>query len=164
MDLWKKHICFALSLSLCSLLSLSFISYMIVGFLMFSYIDYLFYAVSLRAPKSYKRPVGASFGFGGKVVTFQSRAPVAGASAGASEVFLCLIDQLEFHYSCSSFSPLYFFQVYVHDLLMEHSLVTRSSEFEAAIQNGERSSLRVLCEQKSKESEYVIHLKTSLHL
>lgn len=47
---------------------------------------------------------------------------------------------------------------------MEHSLVTRSSEFEAAIQNGERSSLRVLCEQKSKESEYAIDLKICLHL
>lgn len=57
-----------------------------------------------------------------------------------------------------------YFQVYVHDLVMEHSLVTRSSEFEAAIQNGEHSSLRVLCEQKSKESEYVIDLKICLHL
>lgn len=54
--------------------------------------------------------------------------------------------------------PCIYFQVYVHDLVMEHSLVTRSSEFEAAIQNGERSSLRVLCEQKSKESEYVIYI------
>lgn len=52
----------------------------------------------------------------------------------------------------------------MHDLVMEHSLVTRSSEFEAAIQNGERSSLRVLCEQKSKESEYAIDLEICLHL
>ncbi|XP_023523553.1 protein transport protein SEC31 homolog B-like [Cucurbita pepo subsp. pepo] len=87
-----------------------------------------FNAVSLRAPKWYKRPVGASFGFGGKLVSFQPKTPIAGASAGASEV-------------------------YVHDLVMEHSLVTRSSEFEAAIQNGERSSLRVLCDQKSRISD-----------
>ena len=52
----------------------------------------------------------------------------------------------------------------MHDLVMEHSLVTRSSEFEAAIQNGERSSLRVLCDQKSRISEYVILLSICLHL
>lgn len=47
-------------------------------------------------------------------------------------------------------------QVFVHTLVTEHSLVSRSSEFEAAIQNGERSSLRALCDRKSQESEYVI--------
>lgn len=47
-------------------------------------------------------------------------------------------------------------QVFVHSLVTEQSLVSRSSEFEAAIQNGERSSLRALCERKSQESEYVI--------
>lgn len=43
----------------------------------------------------------------------------------------------------------------MHNLAAEHSLVSRSSEFEAAIQNGERSSLRLLCDKKSQESEYV---------
>lgn len=46
-------------------------------------------------------------------------------------------------------------QVFVHSLVTEQSLVSRSSEFEAAIQNGERSSLRALCDRKSQESEYV---------
>ncbi|KAH1073584.1 hypothetical protein J1N35_025912 [Gossypium stocksii] len=86
-----------------------------------------FGAVSLRAPKWYKRPVGASFGFGGKMVSFCPRASGVGTSA-SSEVF-------------------------VHYLVTEESLVSRSSEFEFAIQNGERSSLRVLCEKKSQESE-----------
>ena len=49
-----------------------------------------------------------------------------------------------------------FVQVYVHALVTEDNLVSRSSEFEAAIQNGERSLLRVLCEKKSQETEYVI--------
>ncbi|KAI8024439.1 hypothetical protein LOK49_LG03G02019 [Camellia lanceoleosa] len=83
-----------------------------------------FGAAPLRAPKWYKRKAGASFGFGGKLVSFFSN----DASAGASEV-------------------------YVHDLVAEHSLVSRSSEFEAAIHNGERHSLRLLCDKKSEESE-----------
>ncbi|KAF7836110.1 protein transport protein SEC31-like protein B-like [Senna tora] len=86
-----------------------------------------FGAVSLRAPKWYKRPVGVSFGFGGKLVSFNAKSSTTGARAGASEV-------------------------YVHNMVTEHSLVSRSSEFEAAIQNGERSSLRVLCDKKSQES------------
>ena len=45
------------------------------------------------------------------------------------------------------------FQVYVHNLVTENGLVSRSSEFEAAIQNGERSLLRVLCGKKTEESE-----------
>lgn len=47
-------------------------------------------------------------------------------------------------------------QVSVHSLVTEQSLVSRSSEFEAAIQNGERSLLRTLCDKKSEESEYDI--------
>ncbi|KAK9683033.1 hypothetical protein RND81_10G113900 [Saponaria officinalis] len=87
-----------------------------------------FASAPLRAPKWYKRPVGVSFGFGGKLVSFHSKAPTAVSPGGASEV-------------------------YIHTLVTEDSLVTRSSEFEAAIQNGERSSLKVLCEKKSQESE-----------
>ncbi|XP_050283554.1 protein transport protein SEC31 homolog B [Quercus robur] len=87
-----------------------------------------FGAAPLRAPKWYKRPAGASFGFGGKLVGFRPRPSAAGVPAGASEV-------------------------YVHTLVTEDSLVSRSSEFEAAIQNGERSLLRVLCEKKSQETE-----------
>ncbi|XP_058225841.1 protein transport protein SEC31 homolog B-like isoform X2 [Rhododendron vialii] len=83
-----------------------------------------FGAAPLRAPKWYKRKAGVSFGFGGKLVSFSSK----DAAGGASEV-------------------------YVHNLAAEHSLVSRSSEFEAAIQNGERSSLRLLCDKKTQESE-----------
>nr|POE69679.1 protein transport protein sec31 like b [Quercus suber] len=82
----------------------------------------------LRVPKWYKRPAGASFGFGGKLVGFRPRPSAAGVPAGASEV-------------------------YVHTLVTEDSLVSRSSKFEAAIPNGERSLLRVLCEKKSQETE-----------
>ncbi|XP_057523798.1 protein transport protein SEC31 homolog B isoform X2 [Amaranthus tricolor] len=86
-----------------------------------------FAAAPLKAPKWYNRPVGVSFGFGGKLVSFHSKAASAGASGGTSEV-------------------------YVHNVVTEDSLVSRSSEFKAAIQNGERSSLRVLCDRKSQES------------
>ncbi|KAE9616365.1 putative transcription factor WD40-like family [Lupinus albus] len=88
-----------------------------------------FSAVSLRAPKWYKRPSGVSFGFGGKLVSFHPKPSAAGSPAGASEV-------------------------YVHNMVTEGSLVSRSSEFEAAVQNGERSLLRVLCDKKSQESEF----------
>lgn len=87
-----------------------------------------FGAAPLRAPKWYKRPAGVSFGFGGKLVSYNPKASTAGSPSGASEV-------------------------YVHNLVTEHGLVSRSSEFETAIQNGERSLLRVLCDKKSQESE-----------
>ncbi|KAF5738393.1 Transducin family protein / WD-40 repeat family protein isoform 1 [Tripterygium wilfordii] len=83
-----------------------------------------FGAVSLRAPRWYKRPVGASFGFGGKLVSFCPRLPAGNGS-----------------------------DVFVHNMVVEDSWVSRSSELEAAMQNGERSSLRVLCDKKSQESE-----------
>ncbi|KVI00734.1 hypothetical protein Ccrd_021012 [Cynara cardunculus var. scolymus] len=44
-------------------------------------------------------------------------------------------------------------QVDVHDLVTEHSLVGTSSEIEAAMRSGERSSLRLLCDKKTQESE-----------
>ncbi|XP_010523659.1 PREDICTED: protein transport protein SEC31 homolog B-like isoform X2 [Tarenaya hassleriana] len=87
-----------------------------------------FGAAPLRAPKWYKRPVGASFGFGGKLVSFNQKLPQKGASNNASEVFL-------------------------HTLVMEQSLVNHSSEFEDALEKGDKFSLRVLCEKKSHESE-----------
>ncbi|XP_019082805.1 PREDICTED: protein transport protein SEC31 homolog B-like [Camelina sativa] len=82
----------------------------------------------LRAPKWYKRPVGASFGFGGKLVSCHAKGPPKGASSILSEVFL-------------------------HSLVTEQSLVSRTSEFEAAIENGDKTSLRGLCEKKSEETE-----------
>ncbi|XP_020519257.1 protein transport protein SEC31 homolog B isoform X2 [Amborella trichopoda] len=86
------------------------------------------FPVHLRAPKWLKRPVGASFGFGGKLAAFHSSSAAPGATPGTSEV-------------------------YVHNLITEDSLVRRSTEFETAIQNGERASVRALCEQKSEESQ-----------
>ncbi|KAL5664850.1 hypothetical protein ACJX0J_024958, partial [Zea mays] len=74
-----------------------------------------------------KCPTGASFGFGGKLVSFHPVAPTQGAQTSTSEV-------------------------HVHNLVIEQSLVSRSTEFEAAIQNGDKSSLRALCEKKSQES------------
>jgi hypothetical protein len=126
-----------------------------IPFLSNTFYNYLLYAAPLRAPKWYKRPVGASFGFGGKLVWFCPKPSAAGVQAGGSEVYrtvpLCSL-------MMNLFVNLFFLfvQVYVHNLVTEDSLVSRSSEFEAAIQNGERSSLRVLCEKKSQESEYVI--------
>uniref|UniRef100_A0A6N2MMK4 Uncharacterized protein n=1 Tax=Salix viminalis TaxID=40686 RepID=A0A6N2MMK4_SALVM len=78
----------------------------------------------LRAPKWCERPVGASFGFGGKLVSFCPKLPAAGAS-----------------------------QVFLHNLVTEDSLVSRSSEFESAIQNGEKSLVKALCDKKSQESD-----------
>ncbi|KAK8929023.1 hypothetical protein KSP39_PZI017550 [Platanthera zijinensis] len=43
-------------------------------------------------------------------------------------------------------------QVNLHNLVTEDSLVNRSAEFEAAIESGERNSLRALCEKKSQDS------------
>ncbi|CAH1416513.1 unnamed protein product [Lactuca virosa] len=77
----------------------------------------------LKAPKWYQRKAGVSFGFGGKLVSFHTT-----GSSGPSEVN-------------------------VHDLVTEHNLVNASSEFEAAMRSGDRSTLRVLCDQKSQESE-----------
>ncbi|KAL6841806.1 hypothetical protein ACP4OV_028318 [Aristida adscensionis] len=79
------------------------------------------------APKWLKCPTGASFGFGGKLVSFHPSPPAQGAQVATSEV-------------------------HVHNLVIEQSLVSRSTEFEAAIQNGDKSSLRALCEKKSQES------------
>ncbi|XP_022018233.1 protein transport protein SEC31 homolog B isoform X1 [Helianthus annuus] len=77
----------------------------------------------LKAPKWYQRKAGVSFGFGGKLVSFHST-----GSSGPSEVN-------------------------VHDLVTEHNLVTTSSEFEDAMRSGDRSTLRLLCDKKSQESE-----------
>jgi protein transport protein SEC31 len=85
------------------------------------------------APKWLKCPTGASFGFGGKLVAFHPAAPTQGAQVSSSEV-------------------------HVHNLVIEQSLVSRSTEFEAAIQNGDKSSLRALCEKKSQESLCVLTL------
>ncbi|XP_068661823.1 protein transport protein SEC31 homolog B-like isoform X1 [Aristolochia californica] len=79
--------------------------------------------VHLRAPKWLKRPVGASFGFGGKLVSFRPSQSTANS------------------------------EVYMHGVVTELSLVKRSTEFEAAVQNGEKLLLRVLCERKSQESD-----------
>ncbi|ONK67816.1 uncharacterized protein A4U43_C05F4080 [Asparagus officinalis] len=80
----------------------------------------------LRAPKWLKCPVGASFGFGGKLVSFQPSSSALGTPSNSSEV-------------------------YVHNLVTEHSLVSRSTEFETAMQDRDNSSLRLLCQKKSED-------------
>ncbi|VFQ84239.1 unnamed protein product [Cuscuta campestris] len=80
-------------------------------------------ATPLRAPKWYKQGGGVSFGFGGKLVSFRS----TNVSEKPSEVE-------------------------VKTVITEHGLVS-SSEFETAIQDGERSQLRLFCEKKSQELE-----------
>ncbi|KAF3781972.1 transport protein SEC31-like protein B [Nymphaea thermarum] len=80
--------------------------------------------VHLRAPKWLKCPVGVDFGFGGKLASFR---PSAGAP-GTSEV-------------------------HVHNLVTESNLVNRSTEFEAAMRNGDKAALRALCETKSEEAQ-----------
>ncbi|KAH7667118.1 protein transport protein SEC31 protein [Dioscorea alata] len=84
-------------------------------------------SVRSRAPKWLKCPVGVTFGFGGKLVSFQPSASVTGSPTCTSEV-------------------------YVHKLATESSLIKRSTEFEAAIQNGDKVSLHALCSRKSDES------------
>jgi protein transport protein SEC31 len=73
-----------------------------------------------KAPKWLKRPVGVSFGFGGKLVSFY---PKKGAPASS--------------------------EVRIHSLITEEGLVKRSTEFEEAIAGGERSSMRNFCESKA---------------
>ncbi|KAL8098344.1 protein transport protein SEC31 homolog B-like isoform X2 [Apium graveolens] len=78
----------------------------------------------LRAPKWYKHKAGVSFGFGGKLVSCKSK----DSSGESSEVFL-------------------------QNLTTGNNLAESSSEFEAAMQSGERSSLKLLCDRMSLESE-----------
>ncbi|CAH9098983.1 unnamed protein product [Cuscuta epithymum] len=81
-----------------------------------------FRAASLKAPKWYKRGGGVSFGFGGKLVSFYP----TNVSDKPSEVE-------------------------IKTVITEHGLVSRSSDFENAIQDGERSQLRLFCEKKSQD-------------
>ncbi|XP_024379159.1 protein transport protein SEC31 homolog B isoform X2 [Physcomitrium patens] len=78
---------------------------------------------SRKAPKWLKRPVGATFGFGGKLVSFAPKKAAAGAAAAVSEIR-------------------------IQHLLTEEGLAKRSTEFEEAIAGGERSALRNFCETK----------------
>ncbi|KAF5764569.1 putative transcription factor WD40-like family [Helianthus annuus] len=78
----------------------------------------------LKAPKWYQRKAGVTFGFGGKLVSFHSTSLTPGRS-----------------------------EINVRDLVTELNLVSTSSEFEAAMKSGDKSSLRLLCEQKYQESE-----------
>jgi len=125
--------------------------YSIISFVLEYLFCHLFYAAKLRAPKWCERRVGASFGFGGKLVSFRPKLH----AAGASEV--SLLDKLHFLLYFLLFFSTYskcFSQVFLHNLVTEDSLVSRSSEFESAIQNGEKSLLKTLCDKKSQESEY----------
>ena len=54
--------------------------------------------------------------------------------------------------------------MFLHSLVTEQSLVSRTSEFETAIENGDKTSLRGLCEKKSEETEYVILVIENVHI
>lgn len=82
----------------------------------------------LKAPKWLERPAGVSFGFGGKLVSFRPSTVAQAADYRQSEVF-------------------------IHNLVTEDNLVIRSTEFEAAIADGEKASLRALCDRKAQESQ-----------
>lgn len=108
----------------------------------------------MRAPKWLKRPTGASFGFGGRLVSFHPCSSSSATSPRISEVNLMVLEVLPYPLCCSMVHDFHFFcQVYVHNLVTELGLVSCSTEFEAAIQNGERASLRSLCDRKSHESK-----------
>lgn len=96
----------------------------------------------------FKRPVGASFGFGGKLVSFHPSQSIGSEVLLVANVFFSTC----FCFVSNSF-PCLPFQVYMHSLVTEHTLVDRSTEFEAAIKNGEKSSLRILCDKKAEESK-----------
>jgi protein transport protein SEC31 len=82
------------------------------------------YSSALRkAPKWLKRPVGATFGFGGTLVSFAPKKAAPGATAVGSEIR-------------------------IQHLLTEEGLVKRSSEFEEAIAGGDRTALKSYCESK----------------
>lgn len=111
---------------------------------------YDFCAETLKAPKWHQRKAGVSYGFGGKLVAFHTTGP----SSRTSEVIH--VDSAFYVSSIIhivSQPPSIIFQVDVHDLVTEHSIGSSSSEFEAAMRSRDRSLLRVLCDQKSKESE-----------
>lgn len=44
-------------------------------------------------------------------------------------------------------------QIFLHSLATDQSLVNRISKFEAAIENGNKTSLWGLCEKKTEETE-----------
>ncbi|CAA0816578.1 Protein transport protein SEC31 homolog B [Striga hermonthica] len=90
-----------------------------------------FSAASFKAPKWYNSKAGVSFGFGGKLVSFNS-----------NKVSMGILT------------------IYLRDLVTEQGLVSRSSEFEVAIKNGDRSTLKLLCERKSQESKSVEERET----
>ncbi|KAL5656011.1 hypothetical protein ACJX0J_035330, partial [Zea mays] len=83
----------------------------------------ILWCVTLYKIKWLKCPTGASFGFGGKLVSFHPVAPTQGAQTSTSEV-------------------------HVHNLVIEQSLASRSTEFEAVIQNGDKSSLRAVSDEE----------------
>ncbi|CAI7811825.1 unnamed protein product [Closterium sp. NIES-54] len=73
-----------------------------------------------RAPKWLKRPCGATFGFGGRLLCFGSKAGQAGA------------------------------QVAVHSVVTEEAVVARADEFEAAVAGGDRENLKAFCQHKAQ--------------
>ncbi|KAG6544223.1 hypothetical protein Mapa_014326 [Marchantia paleacea] len=79
-----------------------------------------------KAPKWLKRPVGVSFGFGGKLITFgPSKKTVPGGFGTSSEIRL-------------------------HSLVTEEDLVKQSTQFETAIADGDKPAMRQFCDLKAE--------------
>eukprot|EP00898_Chlorokybus_atmophyticus_P008870 jgi/Chlat1/8985/Chrsp94S08270 len=76
-----------------------------------------------RAPTWLRRPIGASFGFGSKLVTFQAKADTSDKS-----------------------------EVHIHSVVTEEGLVGRSDSFEVAVGSAHRDSIRTFCESKAVNS------------
>ena len=83
-----------------------------------------------------KRPAGASFGFGGKLVAFTNhRSPAADQASGASS--------LVFNRATIS----------VSQLVTEQELVQRSEAFEAALAGGNKDVLQGFCVDKAATAQ-----------
>lgn len=129
-----------------------------------------------KAPKWLKTPVGVTFGFGGKLVSFAPKKTPSGVPATASEVFdntihifvtviHHMVSYSEIYYMVifircfilsGSFNINTFFasgqQIRINHLITEEGLVKRSTEFEEAIAGGDRSALRSFCESKASSA------------
>lgn len=126
-----------------------------------------------KAPKWLKTPVGVTFGFGGKLVSFAPKKTPSGIPATASEVFdntihifvTVIHHMVSYQYmvifiGCFILSGSYniyiFFapgqQIRINHLITEEGLVKRSTEFEEAIAGGDRSALRSFCESKASSA------------
>eukprot|EP00245_Coleochaete_scutata_P005204 TRINITY_DN18571_c0_g2_i1.p1 TRINITY_DN18571_c0_g2~~TRINITY_DN18571_c0_g2_i1.p1 ORF type:complete len:1125 (-),score=228.11 TRINITY_DN18571_c0_g2_i1:535-3909(-) len=82
-------------------------------------------SVMRRAPNWLKRPVGASFGFGGKLVSFGPRKSGPGQPGTLSS------------------------EVCIHNVVTEEALLERSAKFEEAVAGSEKEVMKSFCQSKA---------------